>query len=361
MRNSIKLIVILTVIFFATLALAQTRQFAQTQTVTAGQQFKSIKILNDMPADQMGKVMNMISASLGVDCKFCHESNNGGYEKEGFEHKETARKMIRMVFDLNKAQFNGRPEINCNSCHNGRSHPQPSFPLTAAAVPPARPKQPEKGPTTDQIADKFIAAIGGAEKIGAIKTRVIKANRVEPDGKTTEPETIWLSDGQYRSDVAYGKYVVTELFANDTGTKYGDGTVIELKADEAEQIRREGQLFFPLNIKATYPKMDFRSIENINGTEAYFFIATTAGGLRERLYFDVNTGFLVRRTSSAQTIFGNFVYQVDYSDYKDFGGIKMPVTTSYAVPHIQWTRKIIDVKANTPINKTVFATPSGKM
>ncbi|MBK7933640.1 MAG: hypothetical protein IPK01_09100 [Acidobacteria bacterium] len=61
----------------------------QTKVETAGQKFKSIKVLNDMPADQMGKVMNMISASLGVDCKFCHASNDGDYEKEGFEHKDT--------------------------------------------------------------------------------------------------------------------------------------------------------------------------------------------------------------------------------------------------------------------------------
>ena len=101
----------------------------QTQIETAGQKFKSIKVLNDMPADQMGKVMNMMSASLGVDCKFCHASNDGDYEKEGFEHKDIARNMLKMTFELNKNYFESRPEINCNTCHQGKSHPQPSFPL----------------------------------------------------------------------------------------------------------------------------------------------------------------------------------------------------------------------------------------
>ena len=74
-----------------------------------------------MPADQMGKVMNMMSASLGVNCKFCHASNDGDYEKEGFEHKDIARQMLKMTFEMNKNYFESRPEINCSTCHQGRA------------------------------------------------------------------------------------------------------------------------------------------------------------------------------------------------------------------------------------------------
>lgn len=345
---------------FAILSAAWPLANAQTKQVeTAGQKFKSIKVLNDMPADQMGKVMNMMSASLGVDCKFCHTSNDGEYEKEGVEHKDTARKMMKMVFDLNKTQFNGRPEINCNSCHNGKSHPQPSFPLVPYAR-EERPKQPEKGPTADEITAKFVTALGGAEKLGSVRSLQIKANRVEPDGKTMEPETIWLTGGKYRSDLAYGEYIVTELFAGGVGKKYGGGSSIDLKPDESEQIRREAELFYPLDLRSTFPKMEFRSIEKVNGQDAFMFTATTAGGLRERLAFDVVNGYLIRRTSSSTTVFGGFVYQVDYSNYKDFGGIKLPATTNYAVPNIRWTRNIIDVKINVPIDPAIFAPPIGK-
>ena len=53
----------------------------QTKVETAGQKFKSIKVLNDMPVDQMGKVMNLVSASLGVNCNFCHVGDD--FEKDG--------------------------------------------------------------------------------------------------------------------------------------------------------------------------------------------------------------------------------------------------------------------------------------
>ena len=359
MQIRIKIIAVLIFAGFTLTMLARVGS-TQTQVETAGQKFKSIKVLNDMPADQMGKVMNMMSASLGVDCKFCHASNDADYEKEGNEHKNTARQMIKMVFDLNKTQFINRPEINCNSCHNGRSHPQPSFPLTAPVPQLPRPVQPNKRPTADEIIAKYIAAVGGTANLEKVHSRQIKSMRVEPDGKTTEPETIWLKGNKYAADLLYGTYVVRDVFDGKTGSKFGGGSAIELKADEMEQIKREGEMFWPANLKVTFPKMEFRSIDRFDGKEVYFIIGTTAGNVRERLYFDVATNLLVRRSISTPTVFGGFVYQVDYADYKDFGGVKMPTTFHYAVPHIRWTRKISEVKTNVAVDDAVFAAPGKK-
>lgn len=352
---------LLVVIGFAGLALGFVGPLGRSQTKveTAGEKYKSIQVLNSMPADQLGKVMNMISASLNVECKFCHASNDADFEKEGFEHKDMARKMMRMMFDINKTQFNGRPEINCYTCHRGISHPQPSFPLVAAAPPPERPKQPEKKPTVDEIVAKYEIALGGRAKLEKVTSRIIKATRVEPDGKTTEPETIWLKDGKYASDLMYGTTIVRENYDGSAGQKFTMNDPIELKADEAEQIKREAQMFSPEKLKATFPKMEYRSLERIDGRDAYFILATTANNLRERLYFDVANGLLIRRTASTPTVIGSFVYQVDYSDYKNFGGIKMPATIHYAVPHISWTRKIVEVKTNVPVDDAVFGS-SGK-
>jgi photosynthetic reaction center cytochrome c subunit len=360
MRNKIKLGIIFAAVGVASLTFFQTHQIAQTKVDTAGQKFKSIKVLNDMPADQMGKVMNMISASLGVNCGFCHASDDGDYEKEGFEHKDTARKMIKMVFDLNKTQFEGRPEINCNSCHNGRSHPQPTFPLTAAKPAEAGPKQPQKKPTVEEILAKYETALGGPSNLAKVTSREIKANRVEPDGKTTEPEEIFQKGKKLLANTIYGKYVVAELYDGRDVRKFGNKERIELKPDEAEQIRREAQLFANPDLKTIYTRLEFRLLDVIDGHEAYFVLGTLANGTRERLYFDLASGFLFRRTASSTTVFGNHVFQVDYHDYKDFGGVKLPTTIKYAMPKIQWTRKIVDVKTNVVIDDKLFVDPSVK-
>ncbi len=357
MKTKLKLITLITFTLF-TVAFFAPKGETQTKVETAGQKFKSIKVLNDMPADQMGKVMNMMSASLGVDCKFCHASNDGDYEKEGFEHKDIARNMLKMTFELNKNYFESRPEINCNTCHQGKAHPQPSFPLKPTVV-EERPKQPEKKPTIDEILAKYEMALGGKANLAKITSRQIKAQRIEPDGKTFEDEEI-LQKGDklliqtiYPSK-QYGDYVIKEIFDGTTAFKLGNGAKIELKSDEIEQIKREAQLFVNPNLKAIYQKMDFRSVDKIDGREVYLITASISETQRERLYFDTVTGLLVRRVASTPTILGNFQYQVDYADYKDFGGVKLPTLINFAVPNIRWTRKILEVKNNVTIDDKQF-------
>lgn len=354
MNTKLKLFALFTFVLFAVGFFAP-KGNTQTQVETAGQKFKSIKVLNDMPADQMGKVMNMMSASLGVDCKYCHASNDGDYEKEGFEHKDAARNMLKMTFDINKNFFNGRPEINCNTCHKGIGHPQAVFPLAPATPPPPRPAQPATKPTVDELLAKYETSLGGKDNLAKVTSRYIKASRLETDGKTTEPEEIWQKGVKVNAQTTYGSIVISEIFNGTDAWKLSNKDKIDLKADEMEQIKRDAQIFLNPNLKALYPQMDVRFLEKLEGRDAWLILATTADKKRERIYLDAETGLLLRRVSSTPTILGNFAYQVDYADYKDFGGVKVPTTIKYAMPHIYWTRKITEVKNNAAVDDAKFS------
>lgn len=324
----------------------------QTKVKTSAEEFKNIKVLNTMPADQMGKVMNMMSASLGVDCKFCHVSNDKDYEKDDSEHKATAREMLKMVAEINKSFFNGRPEVNCNSCHKGISHPQAVFPL-APSTPIERPKQPEEKPTADAILDKYSAAVGKAAS-AKVDSRVIKATRFEADNKTTEPEEIFQKGSKMRVDTTYGSVVITQIFDGTDAWKSAGGSLIDLHQDEKDEIRRDAQFFGNADLRSLFAKFEYVRLDRIDGRDVYIVRATNASNQRTNLYFDTVTGVLVRRTSGVPTVLGNFIYQIDYADYKDFGGVKIPTTIKFAVPGIYWTRKISDVKLNASIADAKF-------
>lgn len=357
MKTQIKLLVIIVSVAFAAFFAFRGRSIeAQTQTETAGQHFKNIKVLNDLPADQLGKVMNLFAADLGVDCNFCHDVDD--FAKDGKREKETARKMIKMTMAINKDNFNNRPQVTCNTCHNG--HEQPTNVPNLNPVPePERPKQPTTKPTVDEIFAKYITALGGVDKLAKVTSMSVKASRVEPDGKTTEPEMIYFKGGKFAMDTTYSRAVVSERYDGITATKYGGAHAIQLKADEAEQIKRTAELFSPVNLKTIYPKMNFRLLDKIDGHEVYVVTATTASNQREALYFDVETGLLVRRTASSQTMFGRFVYQGDYADYKTVGGVKVPMTIRHSMPNIRWTTRVIEAKINAPMNDAVFRAPAG--
>lgn len=360
--KKLKLIaIVLSVPFFAALIFRTQPTAAQTQTPppqtqveTAGQKFKNIKVLNDMPADQLGKVMNLMSASLGIKCSFCHIVDE--WAKDDKKEKGTAREMMKMTLEINKGHFEGKTEVTCATCHGGREHPL-SVPNLMPPAPEERPAQPAVKPTMDQILDKYVAASGGAAALQKITSRTIKANRVEPNGKTTEPEMLYFKGNKYALSTTYPKATVTEAFDGANAWKRSDTGPIALTSDQAEQVKREAELFDPANLKNVFTKMDFRFVDRIDGREVYFVTASTAAGVRERLYFDAETGFLVRRSAATPTVFGFFVYQVDYSDYKDFGGVKLPATIKYSMPNIRWTRQVLEVKNNAAVDDAKFAEP----
>src|SRR3982750_3601046 len=101
MKQKIKIAVTLTFLsasafVFTRPGSMQTGPAAKADTVkTAGEVFKNIQILKDMPADQLDRVMGIFTGALGVKCNFCHVP--GQWEKDDKEEKRTAREMIKMT------------------------------------------------------------------------------------------------------------------------------------------------------------------------------------------------------------------------------------------------------------------------
>lgn len=307
----------------------------------AGTAFKNVTALSEMPADQMGKVMNLMSASLGVNCQFCHEGFD--FAKERVAHKDIARKMIEMTFDLNNKHFDGRNEITCFTCHRGQAHPANNVFAEPLAI-AKNVQQPETKPTKDEIFAKYVAALGGQEKLAAIKQRHTVAKRVEPDGRS-EPEELWQSaDGVYRLATNYKAVVVTESFDGKTASKKANEDPIKLKFDEALQIEREASLAFGTKIKANFDQFSYTRVEELEGRRMYALAAKGPSGVREQLYLDEQTGLLARRSASVPTVLGAFLYQVDYQNYKTFDGFQIPTTIRFSVPNITWTREVISVE-----------------
>src|ERR1700691_3803080 len=85
------------------------------------EQFKNIQTLKGVPADQLIPAMQFITASLGVECEFCHVQ--GAFEKDDKKQKQRARKMMGMMFAINKDNFDGHREVTCYSCHRGSTYP----------------------------------------------------------------------------------------------------------------------------------------------------------------------------------------------------------------------------------------------
>src|SRR5271157_3539057 len=97
----------------------------------AEEQFKNIQVLKGVPADQLIPTMQFITTSLGVECDFCHVQ--GAFEKDDKKPKQTARKMMEMMYAINADNFDRHREVTCYTCHRGNANPVGMPPVMTAA------------------------------------------------------------------------------------------------------------------------------------------------------------------------------------------------------------------------------------
>jgi hypothetical protein len=189
-----------------------------------------------------------------------------------------------------------------------------------------------------------------------ITSRYAKSVRTESEGRNPVSEELFQKGSKFRIDTVYGQITVSEIFDGATSLKTSTATptILDLKQDELDEIKREAAFFGNTDLRSIFVKFEYMNLDKIDGREVWTVRATNGANQRTTLFFDVETGYLVRRRSAAMTVLGNFLYQVDYSDYKDFGGVKIPTTVRSAVPNIYWTRKITEVKINFPILDSKF-------
>ena len=96
----------------------------------------------------------------------------------------------------------------------------------------------------------------------------------------------------------------------------------------------------------------------IDDKEVNVIQGTGAGGSRFKLYFDRKTGLLVRQLRYADTPVGMVPTQVDYSDYREVAGVRMPFKMVVTWTDGQSNILFADVQPNIAIDATHFARPA---
>lgn len=94
------------------------------ENLPAGEVFKNIKILKDVPAARMLRMMDMgYSRALGVSCDHCHVEDR--WDADEKRPKLAAREMMNMTAQINDLLIkmenidNTEPAVNCTTCHRG--------------------------------------------------------------------------------------------------------------------------------------------------------------------------------------------------------------------------------------------------
>jgi photosynthetic reaction center cytochrome c subunit len=325
--------------------------------------FKNIQVLKGVPSDQLIPGMQFITAALGVQCEFCHVE--GKFDLDQKQPKKTARKMMTMMFALNKDDFDGHREITCNSCHRGATHPV-SVPLineAEAKIELARvPRGPEAAaasslPAADQIVDKYIQALGGASAIEKFDTLTEKGTA--SFGKLKVPIEIFAKAPEKRLTVM--------TMPNAESTTAYDGTagwtstprgLREAHGGDLDAMKMDADLHFALDLKQLFPELKTAGTGKIGNQDVYIVIGRQRGAPSIKFYFDQQSGLLARILRYSDSPLGLNPTEVDYADYRDLNGIKVPYQWTTARPGNQFTIQIEQAQQNVPVDDSKFAKPA---
>ncbi len=300
-RNFVRTSVAVLVFAFAFTLVAEAQQTGTPPVKTAKQQFKNIRILKNLPANQLNPAMHMLEGDLGVTCGFCHIVDK--WEKDDLKPKATARKMMIMMMALNKNNFDGKQMVTCYTCHRGSPDPVATLvlPPTNVKFPPYdgdwHPVKPTY-PSSDEIIAKYIQALGGEEAIRNVSSRSITATLTIPTGPggTTEAPAkgeIYLKGPNLRLNVTNtGKATIEDGFDGTVAWAQNAKGVVNPAAQLAQPVyQRSADFFEPLNIKKEYTKLEVSAVEKVNDHDAYAVVGTLPDDSSDTLYFDTQTGF----------------------------------------------------------------------
>jgi hypothetical protein len=346
-------------------AVAPQAGFAQTTEVkTAEQVNKNIVQLKGTPADQLQPAMQFISAALGVDCTFCHVE--GKFDADDKGAKKTARDMMAMTAMINKEAFRGRQQITCESCHRGSTRPVSVPPVLEADAPPkpAAPAPPAPGataPTADQILDKYIAAVGGADALRKVTSRSAKGVTIV-NGKETPIEFFTKAPNLRLSISQNGASSSLTAFDGSAGWMGSTGRAArDMSPAESWAAGIDAEFYLPLRLKEMFPQLRRGRPETVNGAECEVLTGAAPGHPAVRLDFDAKSGLLVRLIRYADTPMGRNATQIDYADYRDSGGVKIPFRWTLSRPVARFTIQLSEVKSNAEVDTARFVKPAGEI
>jgi len=327
------------------------------------QAYKNIQILRDIPADQLVPAMQFISASLGVECEFCHVEH--AMEKDDKKEKQTARQMMTMMFAINKESFNGRREVTCYSCHHG-SHDVAGTPIiaeeTTASMREGIPAQGgvnvQPKVTADQVIDKYLQAVGGVDALQKVSTRV-EHGHIDFGGRQASIDVYAKAPDKRLSVMHVPNGDSITAFDGQAGWLGNGGRPArEMNAAENIGAKIDAQLGFPQNLKHMFDEFRVGRMEKIGEKEQTVVSGRKQGQPPVKLYFDPESGLLTRVVRYSETPLGRLPVQIDYSNYGEVAGVKVPKQWTLARPNARFTIQIDEVDHKQPIADSKFTEPS---
>jgi photosynthetic reaction center cytochrome c subunit len=349
---------------------------------TAGEAFKNVEVLTDVPADQLIPSMRYITFALGVRCDYCHIQDH--FESDEKPTKKRARGMMKMMFAIDNTYFAGHRAVTCYTCHRGAAKAadmpvladviSPSSPSANIVAPPPLSETPGPAnspavisatanplPAVDEILRKYAQALGGEAAIERIKTRVDKGALDAPSRHTHSGIEIFRkAPDKMLSIVHTSRGDSSQGYNGSIGWQSRGDEVEEVRGDDLIRLKDSAALIPGLDLQKNYAHAEVSGVKKINSHDAYCVNASRANGTLDQYYFDTQSGLLLRVSTQIDSPLGAIPQDTNYEDYRDVSGVNIPYVIRVVHPDGESIYKWEQIQLNVSIDDSRFDKPAEK-
>jgi photosynthetic reaction center cytochrome c subunit len=342
----------------------------QPRPQMAEEVFKNVQVLKGIPVDEFMDTMGMFSAALSLNCIDCHTAESvGTWDRFADETplKQTARRMVQMVNEINRANFKGVRSVTCYTCHHGDMRPKMVPNLAAQyAVPVEDPNEIEVfrlpgGPSADQVFEKYLQALGGPQRLAGLTSFAGKGTYIGFETEQTKvPVEIFAKAPLQRATVVH-MTVGDKVTLYDGRAAWIAGSdkplpLMSLTGGNLDGAKIDALVAFPAQLKQAFSQWQVGATA-IDDREVHVLRGTNPRQLPVNFYFD-QSGLLVRVVRFVDTAVGRVPTQIDYSDYREVSGVKIPFKWTVTWTNGQSTTELSEVQPNVSIDAARFSRPA---
>jgi zinc protease len=232
---------------------------------------------------------------------------------------------------------------------------------SALAQAPATEKTTGALPTVDKILDNYLKAVGGRDAWGKLTSRVSKGTIQIPamnmNGTVEINEK--APDKSYTVTTIPGFGDIRQGFDGASGWTSDPQSGLHVMAgQELAEIMRDSQFYMPLKLREIYPHIALKGKDKVGDRDAWILEVSPAEGTADTLYFDAQSGLLLRQKGERESPQGKAQIQTDLEDYREVDGVKLPFTIRQTSDMGTFIIQITEIHHNVPVDDAMFAKPT---
>jgi outer membrane lipoprotein-sorting protein len=208
------------------------------------------------------------------------------------------------------------------------------------------------GTTANDVINKYLTAIGGADKINNIKdysytaTGSVQGQSISFTREYKVPGKMLLVISLPGMNTTLQKLVVN----GDSVSMVAQGQAVPVKEDDKKHYLELANPFAETSFnKPGYTLQLSPTLDNVDGKDAYVITVTSPSGTVSKNYYDAQTGLKLKDETSGDQGTSSFTF----SNYKDVSGIMVPFTQTVS-QQVEFTLNVTDAKVNSGLKDEDF-------